>query len=167
MSNSNDSDTQDNDDDESVCVICSGTPCEWDEFGPELLSRQSLMVRREVDDDGIEKLIDSAGRTIQNSKMRLYLYRLFTYLKFGHLGRGNRIPIPNCVTSQIRNLYPDKTYTEFRQALERRSVETANRRRIEEQQREESNQVEEDKQEEDKEGDEDYVDDEEESEDEE
>ena len=157
MSNSNDSDAQDNDDDESVCVVCGGTPCEWDEYGPELISRQSLMVRREVGDDGIEKLIDSAGRSIPNNKMRLYLYRLFTYLKFGHLGRGNRIPIPNCVTSQIRNLYPDKTYTEFRQALERRSVETANRRRIEEQQREESKQVEQDKEEEEKGGDDDYV----------
>ena len=94
MSNSNDSDAQDNDDDESVCVVCGGTPCEWDEYGPELLSRQSLMVRREVGDDGTENLIDSAGRSIPNNKMRLYLYRLFTYLKFGHLGRGNRIPIP-------------------------------------------------------------------------
>ena len=155
MSNSNDSDAQDNDDDESVCVICGGTPCEWDEFGPELISRQSLMVRREVGDDGIENLIDSAGRSIFNNKMRLYLYRLFTYLKFGHLGRGNRIPIPNCVTSQIRNLYPDATYTEFRQALQR-NLERSNRR-TEEQQREESKQVEQDKEEEEKGGDDDYV----------
>ena len=165
MSNSNDSDTEDIGDDESVCVICGGMPCEWEKFGGELISRQSLIVRRVVDDDGAEDLIDSAGWSIPNSKMWLYLYCLFTYLKFGHLGRGNRIPIPSCVTTQIRNLYPDPTYTEFCQACER-NLERASRRK-QEQQREESKQVEEDKQEEDKEEDEDYVDDEEESEDEE
>ena len=68
MSNSNDSDTEGLAEDESVCVICGGSPCEWDKFGGELVNRQSLMVRREVGTDGAENLIDSAGQSIPNKK---------------------------------------------------------------------------------------------------
>ena len=40
--------------------------------------------------------------------VRKALYHLFTYLKYGHLGRGNRIPIPSCVMEKIREEYPDQ-----------------------------------------------------------
>jgi hypothetical protein len=127
MSNSNDSGAEDVDDDDSVCVICGGTPCEWVEFGGELVARQSLMATREMGVDGVGILLDSAGRPIQNNRMRLHLYRLFTYLKFGHLGRGNRIPIPSCVTSEIRKMYPDPDadYTEFRPVSKKRRDEVS------------------------------------------
>jgi hypothetical protein len=39
--------------------------------------------------------------------MRKALYRAFTYLKFGHLGKGRIIPIPSCVTAKIREMYPE------------------------------------------------------------
>ena len=154
-------------DNDSVCVICGGSPCEWAEYGEELLGRQSLMVRRGVDENGEDSLIDSTGRPITNKKMRLYMYRLFTYLKFGHLGRGNRIPIPSCVTTQIRNRYPDQTYTEFKEACDRNLIRANERRRQDIEERRQI-QEEEEKQESDKdkdEGDESYRNEEEESED--
>jgi hypothetical protein len=116
MSNSDQSDRESIEEDESVCVICGGTPCEWDEFGPELLRRQSLLARRSGSDEGGEDLVDRNGRPITYTKMRAFLYRTFTYMKFGHLGRGNRIPIPNCVVREIKKLYPDPEgyYTGFR-----------------------------------------------------
>jgi len=39
--------------------------------------------------------------------MRKSLYKMFTYLKFGHLGKGHCIPIPRCFTNKIREVYPD------------------------------------------------------------
>jgi hypothetical protein len=51
---------------------------------------------------GMIAITDQDGNFIPNNKMRKALYKTFTYLKFGHLGRGNRIPIPSCVASKIR-----------------------------------------------------------------
>ena len=43
---------------------------------------------------------------LENKKRRKAMYRLFTYLKYGHLGKGNRIPIPICVIENIRKVFP-------------------------------------------------------------
>ena len=119
MSNSDLSHSEDIEEDESVCAICGGTPCEWEEFGPELIRRASLMARRSGSEEGGEDLVDSSGRPITYTKMRCFLYRTFTYMKFGHLGRGNRIPLPNCVLREIKKLYPDPEgyYKGFRDFL--------------------------------------------------
>jgi hypothetical protein len=47
-------------------------------------------------------IIDDNGAIVPNSRMRKALYRAFTYLKFGHHGKGSRILIPSCVTTKIR-----------------------------------------------------------------
>ena len=39
--------------------------------------------------------------------VRKALYHFFTYLKYSHLGRGNRIPIPSCIMGKIQEEYPD------------------------------------------------------------
>ena len=48
------------------------------------------------------------------------MYRMFTYLKYGHLGRGVRIPIPECVVAKIREKYPDpdEEYMGFMESTE-------------------------------------------------
>ena len=38
------------------------------------------------------------GNIVANSAVRKGAYKLFTYMKFSQLGKGNRIPIPDCVT---------------------------------------------------------------------
>lgn len=57
--------------------------------------------------DGQEVIVDDNGVVVPNSKMRKALYRAFTYLKFGHLGKEKRIPIRSCVTTKIREMYPE------------------------------------------------------------
>jgi len=78
-------------------------PCEWNEFGKEALEKADMMYNtnkegKKVDDDGV---------LVTNARMRKALYRLFIYMKFGHLGRGNRIPIPQCVGDNFREAYPE------------------------------------------------------------
>ncbi len=52
---------------------------------------------------------------VSNNKIRFSMYRMFTYEKFGCLGKGNRIKIPDCVESKIKELFPelDGAYTNF------------------------------------------------------
>ena len=76
-------------------------------------------------------------------------------MKFDHLGRGNRIPIPSCVTTKIKNhLYPEPTnyYTgRFRQLY----LQQEEQRRMAQQEQDEK-QDDEEQDEDDKEQDEDY-----------
>lgn len=97
---------EDDDDKVPTCVICGGTPCEWEEFREGVVEQSKLLYNREQR-DGQEVIVDNNGVVVPNSKMRRALYRAFTYLKFGHLGKRNRIPIPSCVTKKIREMYPE------------------------------------------------------------
>ena len=88
---------------EDVCYICASMPCEWIEFGPRVLDGAKEMFF--TTDEG--KKLDVNGVEVDNANMRKAVYRYFTYLKFGHLGKGTRIPIPNCVLEKIREAYPN------------------------------------------------------------
>ncbi len=65
------------------------------------------------DNGGI--VLDEDGTPIERSTVQKAMYKLFTYLKFGHLDRGNQIPLPYCVIKEIRNRYPelDENYMGF------------------------------------------------------
>ena len=41
------------------------------------------------------------------------MYKLYIYNKFGHLGRGNRIQIPVCVISKIREMWPEDSNEDY------------------------------------------------------
>jgi hypothetical protein len=90
----------------SVCEICGGTPCEWDQYADGIVMQSVALFHRDRH-GGKEVIIDEQGGIVNNSKMRKYLYKAFTYLKYGHLGRGNRIPVPPCVVRKIRDMFPD------------------------------------------------------------
>ncbi|OCT64719.1 P2X purinoceptor 7 [Xenopus laevis] len=47
--------------------------------------------------------------------LRKASYRAFTTWAHGHLGPGNRIPIPSCIVNMVRNKFPDdnQRYTGF------------------------------------------------------
>ena len=104
---------------ESVCHHCGNTPCEWDGFGKDLLQKTGMMHFRETR-NGADVVVDESGHLVPNSSMRRAMYRIFTYLKFGHLGRGVRIPIPECVLQKIRAIYPanDGQYMGFHETAE-------------------------------------------------
>ena len=52
---------------------------------------------------------------VYNSTKRSAAYKLFIYSKCGHLGKGNRIRIADCVVNKFRQRYPevDENYTGF------------------------------------------------------
>jgi len=87
-----------------VCFICGGTPCEWDEYGAEML--ENLEATYPKDDQG-QHIDPSTGLPVPLNTVRFALYQSFIYLKYGHLGRFNRIPLPQCIEDKIKETYPD------------------------------------------------------------
>lgn len=54
-----------------------------------------------------------------NSGIRKMLYRFYIEQKYGYLGKGNRIQIPQCVLAGIRAAYPEEDggrYMGFRES---------------------------------------------------
>lgn len=87
-----------------ICVKCGSQPCEWVEFGEEIT---------EISNDRYNKIDDDTyrgpdGDIVNVNIVRKYLYKLFIYLKYGHLGKGNRIQISTCVMDKIREMFPEK-----------------------------------------------------------
>jgi hypothetical protein len=84
------------------------------EFGDEVKDySKRLCIHKAI--HGMIAMTDRDGNFISYNKMRKALYKRFTYLKFGHFGRGNRIPTPSFVVSKIREMYlePDGNYIGF------------------------------------------------------
>jgi hypothetical protein len=44
---------------------------------------------------------------VQHNEIHKHAYHAFISLKYGFLGRGHRIRIPNCVLDRIRDLWPN------------------------------------------------------------
>ena len=91
----------------SVCPVCGSMPCEWDEFGQDLID--NIMLTYDHENHGAKGgLLDPmTGQAVPNSKVRKVMYKLFTYAKYDHLGKGDWIPILVCVFEEIHELYPD------------------------------------------------------------
>ena len=52
-------------------------------------------------------MADQEGNIVPNSTVQKVAYKVFIYMKFGHLGKGTRIPVPDCVRQKIREKYPE------------------------------------------------------------
>ncbi|XP_056407172.1 uncharacterized protein LOC130298262 [Hyla sarda] len=61
-----------------------------------------------------------------NVHLRWHAYRSFSALINGHLGKGNRVPIPSCVGNAIRRQFPDPNgkYTGFNWIWDYNSLQT-------------------------------------------
>ena len=46
-------------------------------------------------------------------RIRKVGYKTFTMEKYGFLGQGNRVKVPDCVTFEIRKLYPEEDSDEY------------------------------------------------------
>jgi hypothetical protein len=71
------------DDGVATCVICGGTPCEWEEFGEGIRERSKHLYNRKQQGKQ-EAILDDNGVIIPNSILRKALYKAFAYLEFGH-----------------------------------------------------------------------------------
>ena len=78
----------------NICWKCGEAPCEWNQFSDE------------IEEQGVE-YVRQADDNITNNKIRKCLYRHYTYLKYGHLGKGVRLSVSPCVLLEIRKLYPE------------------------------------------------------------
>uniref|UniRef100_A0A3B4UNJ6 P2X purinoreceptor 7 intracellular domain-containing protein n=1 Tax=Seriola dumerili TaxID=41447 RepID=A0A3B4UNJ6_SERDU len=71
---------------------------------------------REVDVLEVAMLSLKDVRAESLDLFRLTAYRQFTLWARGHLGKKNRIPIPACVVSAIRAVFPSPEYRGFEYA---------------------------------------------------
>jgi hypothetical protein len=44
----------------------------------------------------------SNGEYVHNNTVQFTCYKLFTYENFSHLGRGNRVKVPDCVEGNVK-----------------------------------------------------------------
>ena len=77
---------------ETVYPRLGSTPCQWITYGKDII------------EGGWE--MHSGGDNVENHRKRKPMYPLFTYLKYGHLGKRNMIPIPTCVVEKMREMFP-------------------------------------------------------------
>jgi hypothetical protein len=83
---------------DDFCDLCNGTPSDWSLYG-------QLIV------DSIQGTITTSHSTDLssiNKSRRFAAYQMYTRVKHGYLGKGNRTPLPKCVTDYIRSNFPDK-----------------------------------------------------------
>jgi len=45
--------------------------------------------------------------------VRKHCYRTYTYYRYGHLGKGNRVMVPSCVSDKIRERWPEENDDDF------------------------------------------------------
>lgn len=77
------------------CEGCGETPCAFAHIGEEVFRHTSNQY---------------APGAVSNEQMRKTCYKVFTFMKYGHLGRGYRIEIPPCVLEEIRSRWPSDSY---------------------------------------------------------
>ena len=76
-----------------ACLSRGEALCEWTAFGKDLL-------------DSGEEMLPKDGNK-ENSIRRKALCRLCARKKYGHLGKGNRAPIPRCLQDRIGGKWPE------------------------------------------------------------
>jgi hypothetical protein len=101
---------------EWCCYFCGKMPCEWIEYGIPAIEdlKRHFNMDTAISEGYVVEM--QFGNQFQNNKIRFTCYRLFTYEKFGHLGKGNRVKLPVCVEAKIKTLFPsvDGNYTKFK-----------------------------------------------------
>ena len=78
----------------TTCELCCKTPC--------LLQQGLYDSLCEYYGECLES--DHMDNLISNKEVRFGLYRQATITIHGHLGRGRRCPLPQCVVTEIRDL---------------------------------------------------------------
>ena len=55
----------------------------------------------------VDEYTSDSGERTPNHLIRKAMYQFYIYMKNGHLGKGNRIPIETCVDDNIRATWPE------------------------------------------------------------
>lgn len=75
---------------------CEQEPCNWSSLGHNIVET----VRAE----NTSTTVDGA---MANKSYQFAAYQMYARVKYGYLGKGNRKPLPLCVTNGIRENFPD------------------------------------------------------------
>jgi hypothetical protein len=84
------------------CKHCGKSPCDWPSIHPDIIQYAHQL---DTDETGLS-----------NAARRFRLYKRATFLIHGHLSRGDRRQLPECVVEEIHTWYPDDKYTGFSKA---------------------------------------------------
>jgi hypothetical protein len=80
-----------------LCNDCQQNPCYWSLFGPSIVD----CVRSTISNT------PSVDRYHTNKQCRFAAYQMYTRAKLGYLGKGNRVRLPQCASTGVRNNFPD------------------------------------------------------------
>ena len=81
-----------------VCEHCNKNKCLWERYEDRVMTSYYNDVEETITNNGT---IDEI-----NSRKRKALYKLYTWFRFGRLGKGNRKVLPQCVKDGIRYHFP-------------------------------------------------------------
>jgi hypothetical protein len=95
---------------EQVCWLCGGTPCDWLEYLTDLLEEINNKFPTDVNGNRIDA---SSHEVVPMNQIRYTLYRAFTYAQYGHLGKNNCIKLGKCVEGKIKELFPHPDGEEY------------------------------------------------------
>ncbi len=98
-------DAFDSPDDKVICIQCGETLCDWLRFGAELLSEARSTYPCVLGDRS--SCSARAGDGVTRNVVRKFIYKNYVYSKYGSLGKGIRINIPECVLQKVRAAYPE------------------------------------------------------------
>ena len=76
---------------DTICSLCKNGDCERIGYADCLLNFYALVLTDE---------------NLTNAERRFQCYKHWTRVHHGVLGKGNRIPIPKCVKSEIETWFP-------------------------------------------------------------
>jgi hypothetical protein len=95
---------------EQVCWLCGGTPCDWLEYSAKLLKEINNKFPTDIDGKRIDA---SSHEIVSTNQIRYALYRAFTYAQYGHLGKNNCIKLGQYVESKIKEFFPNRDGQEY------------------------------------------------------
>ena len=97
------------------CYTCGKTPCEWLEYGVDALDTIKQRFHCATAQSEVYVVEILSDNKVKNKSIRFSLYRMFTYEKYGCLGKGNRMKIPDCVEGKVQELLQelDGNYVNF------------------------------------------------------
>jgi hypothetical protein len=53
----------------------------------------------------------AVDKALINKQCRFAAYQMYTHTKLGYLGKGNRVPLPLCVSDAVRKNFPDPNHS--------------------------------------------------------
>ena len=105
----NDIPSSSSDEGEMECSYCGQEPCDWIKYGDMVLEQVDNVYK--VDNDN--NVIDKDNKIVPYNIVCKNLYRFFTYVKHGHLGKGKIIQLPKCVLGGIQDVFLDEKKKEY------------------------------------------------------